>query len=357
MASPRIVVFEDQDKNYVILQGALSRHVGEDFQIVRYEGTRKLGGEKWLSAEAWIRAALLEPSPAILAVIDWDLSGFEHPAPQQFIRGITEDQAIPTVLYQSDADAKKKLDRLKRWQERRIAVEGSTDGVQLAETCADIARGFYTIRERVAQLADEPRLLDTLRDLLNPPSGTPLHLEQFAVGSQELLRVAGKESGPEYQRFIATWMGYLIYNRILPFPGPILSEVAAAAYLGISKEEIGAPDVREKILQARYRGPFDGAGYWWVSGLNNVIATGTRRDDKTLPIGRVSLERLLGREIARARCHEGENLDESAFLCILTNDIVCRRHSDAPEAWIPQGADQCRIHRDEFDALRAWLGI
>jgi hypothetical protein len=193
---------------------------------------------------------------------------------------------------------------------------------------------------------------------LRPPTGAPLHLEQFAVGNQELLRVAEKETGPDTQRFIATWIAYLIYNRILPFPGPILNEVAAAAYLGIAKEEIKAGDVLKEIEAARYVGPFAAPGFWWTSGLNAMIAKGTKPEDKSLPIGRVVLERLLHpRQVVRAKCHEGEELDESAFLCILTNDIVCRRHSDAPEAWIPQGADQCRIHTEEFDALRAWLGI
>ena len=354
--APRIVVFEDEDQNFATFESALKKEVGDVFEVVRYPGTRELNGANWSDAESWIRSWLLEPSPAILAVIDWDLSKFKHPAPQQFIRGIAEDLAIPTVLYQSD-DAKKKLDRLKRWQERRIAVEGSSDHVYLAATCANAARGFNTIRERVTKLADEPRLLDTLRDLLNPPTGAPLHLEQFAVGNQELLLVAEKGTGPDYQRFIATWIGYLIYNRLLPFPGPILGEVAAAAYLGISKEEIRAEDVRTQIDAARYAGPFAAPGYWWASGLNAFIAKSTKKDDKTLPIGRVALERVLPRSVARAVCHDGEELDESAFLCILTNDIVCRTHSDAPEAWIPQGADQCRIHIEEFDALRAWLGI
>src|SRR5216117_2811649 len=110
MPKPRIVVFEDQDQNYAILRDALAQPVGADFEIERYDGKRILSDtKKWSDAEEWIRAALLGASPAILAVIDWDLSGFEHPAPQQFIRGIAEDQAIPTALYQSDTDAKNKL--------------------------------------------------------------------------------------------------------------------------------------------------------------------------------------------------------------------------------------------------------
>ncbi len=355
--APRIVVFEDKDENFILLDEALRAELDHAFEITRYDGKRRLNGAKWSEAERWIRRDLLEPTPAILAVIDWDLSQFEHPAPQQYIRGIAEDQAIPTVLYQSDADANKKLDRLRKWQERRIAVEGSRTQVELAKICADVARGFHAIRQRVTKLADEPRLLDTLRDLLKPPTGAPLHLEQFAVGNQELLRVAEKGAGPDYQRFIATWIGYLIYNRILPFPGPILNQVAAAAYLAISKEEIKATDVQNQIKEARYAGPFAADGRWWVSGLDGFIAKVMKPDDKTIPTGRVALERVLNRRVAPAKCHEGENLDETAFLCVLTNDIVCRRHSVAPEAWIPQGADQCRIHTDEFDALRAWLGI
>lgn len=242
---PRIVVFEDQDKNFQLLHDALKAEVRDEFEVIRYEGHREIEDGKWKDAEDWVRGSLLDPAPAVLAVIDWDLSGFKHPAPQQFIRGIAEDQAVPTILYQSQGDPDRKLERLRRWQERRIAVEGSEDQVRLANVCADVARGFSTIRTRVSELAEEPRLLDTLRDLLKPPSGAPLHLEQFAVGNQELLRVAEKGPGADYQRFIATWIGYLIYNRILPFPGPVLNRVAAAAYLSVAKDELNSQDVQE----------------------------------------------------------------------------------------------------------------
>lgn len=354
---PRIVVFEDKDKNYDLFAEALHEEVQDEFEIMRYDGKRRLSDNaKWSDAEHWVRAALLEPTPAIVAVIDWDLTQFDHPAPQQFIRGISEDLAIPTMLYQSDANAEKKLERLRRWQERRIAIEGTQDQVKIAGVCADVARGFRTIRERVSSL-DQPKLLDTLRELLNPPTDAPLHLEQFAIGNQELLRVTDKDPGPEYKRFIATWIGYLLYNRVLEFPGPIVKGIAAAAYLGIAKEEMRARDVQLVLEDARYTGPFSAAGLWWVTGLDALIAKNTKPEDRTVPIGRVVLERVLQRPVAHARCHDGEELNEQAFLCVLTHDVVCRRHSDAPEAWIPQGADLCRIHIDEFEALRAWLGI
>src|SRR5262249_32312963 len=142
----RIIVFEDQPKNFDLLAKPLGELLGEEFVVVRYDGSRKLSDpQRWSEAEEWIRNDLLTPAPAVLAVIDWDLSQFDHPAPQQFIRGIAEDLAIPTMLYQSDANPEKKLERLKRWQERRIAVEGTRDQQQLAEDCADVARGFRTI--------------------------------------------------------------------------------------------------------------------------------------------------------------------------------------------------------------------
>lgn len=354
----RIIVFEDQQKNFNLLAAPLRELLGDDFLVVQYDGNRKLTDpKKWAEAEDWIRDDLLKPSPAALAIIDWDLTQFEHPAPQQFIRGIAEDLAIPTVLYQSDANPGRQLERLKRWQERRIAVEGTQDQQHIAEECADVARGFRTIQQRVSELGDKPRLLDTLRELLKPPKGAPLHLEQFAVGNSELLRLAEKQTGPDYQRYVATWIGYLLYNRVLEFPGPLVGTIAAAAYLGIAKDEIKKKDIQAQLADARYTGPFAGRGYWWVSGLDDLIAKNTEKGAKSVPTGRAVLSRLLGREVPPATCRDGEELDEQAFLCVLTRDIVCRRHSDAPEAWIPQGADLCRIHTEEFDALRAWLGI
>ena len=64
-------------------------------------------------------------------------------------------------------------------------------------------------------------------------------------------------------------MGYLIHNRILQFPGPILGRIAAAAYLAIDETELLAVDVAKAIEHARYVGPFAGSlGGWWASELD-----------------------------------------------------------------------------------------
>lgn len=354
---PCIAIFEDNDDNYRKLSDALSKEIKGEFKFSRYMGDKDPPPD-WRDAERWIRDYLLTPTPAILTVIDWDLSGFRHSAQQQFIRGIAEDLSIPTILYQSINPADQSLERLKRWQERRIAVESTVDKITLAHICADVARGVEQIRQKVAKLGKTPRLLETLKQLLQPPNSSPLHLEQFAVGNQELLRVVGRDFGEEQKRFVATWIGYLIYNRILQFPGPILKEVAAAAYLCIAIEEMRKEDVRQLLETAQYKGPFwETQTGWWRAELDGMIAAGMEDTDTNVPTGRVIIERKLGRLLAPARCHEGELLDESAYLCILTQDIVCDRHSDAPDSWIPQGADRCRIHREELELLQGWLGI
>jgi len=357
MANPRIVVFEDLDKNFEQLKGPLAARLEGVAEIVRYEGEREVKDGNWAAAEGWVREFLMVPAPATLAIVDSDLTAFSHPAPQQFIRAIADEQAIPTVHYQSKVESDHKIKRLRRWQEKGIGIEPGTDHATIAVICADAALGFHRIAEKVAGSGETPRLLDTLRNLLQPPSDAPLHLEQFAIGSQELLGVIDARGKGDALRFVATWMGYLIFNRILAFPGPILNKVATAAYLSIAPVELESPDIQEALLPARYAGPFNGSGAWWRSALDTIIAASLDKEARTVPTGHVVLEKLLTRKIKASRCHDGEELDEEAYLCILTNDVVCSRHSDTPEAWIPQGADRCRIHTDDFEALKGWLGM
>jgi hypothetical protein len=352
------VVFEDSDANFGTLEREFRVASDDAFELIRYDGNRELPSADWRIVEDWIREALLMPEAATLIILDWDLTGFHHPAVQQLVRGITEDLAIPTVLYQGPTDKDRRLERLQRWQERRIAVESTCDHGELARVCAEAARAFRDIRAAVLAAGSAPRLLETLRDILHPPSSTPLYLSQFAVGNQELLRIVSEKSHEaEYQRFIATWAGYLIHNRLLAFPGPVLGVVATAAYLAIDPEELRGADVRDWLASAKYTGPFSGEDRWWRGSIDECIAREMSEHDMTVPLGRDLLTKVLGRQVRPARCHDDHSLNEPGFQCVLNRDIVCRDHSEAPDAWIPQGADRCRIHTDELEALQAWLGI
>lgn len=44
--TPRIVIFEDQDVNFKLLRDALEAEVGQDFEVIRYEGARELKGPR-----------------------------------------------------------------------------------------------------------------------------------------------------------------------------------------------------------------------------------------------------------------------------------------------------------------------
>jgi hypothetical protein len=356
MTKPRICVFEDKTDNYTELEAVLKNYVEDDFAIERYDGTRGLEGTH--DAEEWVKTFLLAPLPATLAVIDWDLGEFNHAAEQPFVRGVAEDLSIPVVMYQGERPKEVVLERLNRWQERRIALDAKTDTDELGCVCAEVARGFQLIWEKVSSLGDTPRLLETLKALLAPPDDTPLHLEEFAIGNQELLTIVEQDAGPEQQRFISTWMGYLIHNRILQFPGPILGWIAASAYLGIHPREFREKDLRELLADCSYKGPFAKMlGGWWRSRLDETIAAHSSKEDPTVPLGRVALGRALKRDLAPAQCRSKHDIAEPGFVCVLTGEPVCRQHSEAPEAWIPNGADRCRIHTDDLERMQGWLGL
>lgn len=359
MPSQRIVVFEDADERYTDLEAQLCLQLEEGFQVQRYPGDRE-ASNGWQSVEGLIRTYMLEPEPAILAVIDWDLSGFRQPAPQRLVRSVAEDLSIPVALYQTAQPREETLEKLTRWQERRIALQPTADQATIAGQCADAAHGFNVIRHVLEDLGDRPRLLESLVRVLGAPDDPPLHLEQFAVGNQELLRIASEPlpSAADDRRFVSTWMGYLIYNRILQFPGPVLGTAAAAAYLCVDGDELASADVRKALDGSSYRGPFFHTYTgWWRALLDGLIRRAAREEDQTLPIGRVALERTVGRSLRPAMCRDGHPLEEPGYLCVLTDTCVCRAHSESPDAWLPQGADRCRISTDEFERLEGWLGI
>jgi hypothetical protein len=359
--SPRIVVFEDRQENFDRLDSELSRLLQGAFSVERYPGHRKIQGSQWQEAERWVREALTAPDAALLAVLDWDLSSYEHPASHKLVRGLAQDMAIPLVVYQGDLGGNaEQFERLRRWQEGRIAVEGTSDYKALAEMVALAARGFDRINAHFREAKIESlRLLDATRELLCVPDGTPpLHLEEYTIGGQDVLvQTRLSDVDIDRRRFAATTVGYLIYNRILEFPGPILDRVATAAYLSIDPSELQRGDVIETIEAAAYRGPFHERDGWWRTELEAFLFRSASDDDASLPTGHRILESALSRKLKPAICHDGEALDEQAYKCILTRSIVCRRHSVAPEAWIPGGADRCRVSSDEFALLQAWLGI
>jgi len=355
----RVCVFEDRDKNYDALYESLRKLLDEEFKVERYDGSREVPA---VTGDEAVREFLLDYAPAILAVIDWDLSEFKQGVRRAAIRAVAEELSVPIIMYQGDDPHENATARLRRWQERRIVIPGKSPPEAVAEKCADVARGFLRIHLALDATTDGPRLLETLRSVLEPPSGAPLHLEQFAVGNQELLRLpADRERGlrdPESIRFIATWMGYLIHNRILQFPGPVLGNVAAAAYLAVSLDELRTEDVAAVLEPARYRGPFSGSlPGWWRSKLDVIITDAMEDEDATIPLGLEALKRRLKRDVVGGTCREGHVLDEPGYVCILTDSAVCHEHSAPEDAWIPQGADRCRIHAEELELLQAWLGL
>ena len=197
MPKPRVCIFEDKDKNFRVLNDALAADLGDDFSVERYPGEKHDSTADVHAADVWVKTFMTEPEPATLAIIDWDLTEFQHAVSRPLVRAIAEDTSTPVVMYQGADPNLKAAEKLRRWQERRIAIEGTVDHVKVAAKSADVARGFKMIWDRVGSLDGTPRLLETLRDILKPPSSAPLHLEQFAVGSQELLGLFAAEDGPE----------------------------------------------------------------------------------------------------------------------------------------------------------------
>lgn len=144
-----------------------------------------------------------------------------------------------------------------------------------------------------------------------------------------------------------TRLGYWLYNYVLAFPGPILNEKAAAAYLNVGVVSFMQPAFQKLVEPASYTGPFAKvAKFYWTNDLLTLIEK-CDGDIATSPI-------LAGLEIERI---DQENLEGSAYYCVLTGEPIALSDASSNPDWIPSGAQMTRIKQDLYDQLGPMLSI
>lgn len=172
------------------------------------------------------------------------------------------------------------------------------------------------------------------------------------------------DATPEEKRRVLRYIiGHLLLNSVLRFPGPILSSLALASYLGISRDSLGA--VQHLFEPAKYSGPFSVLdSYFWLTGVDGILAPllaavpTAQEVDTPGERNRLVLENTIGSSLTRpscTRCHG----QYGGFLCPFTSRTVCQ-HTDCSvgsSSWIPAGAFVARIERDFYDEWAPILGI
>jgi hypothetical protein len=338
--SKRLVVFEDNQQNYDLLLGTLGPIAeARGCAVQRHEpGKTKV-------AELFSTAA-----PPSLVVLDWDLTKYADGTARELVRGTCLERMLPLCTYQSIVGGHGEARRLLRWNDNEIAIDSSNQHPEIGKLCGAILGGFLDLE---SAFQEGRPLGETVRGALKAPPEVEIQLEQYTWGEQRFLQVTDSKS--DRPRFMATAIGYWIYNQLLQFPGLLLDLTAAASYLDVDTATLGSSAAQAVFERAKYNGPFSDAGlFWWANGLETVCSDLMETTDDRVPSGR----QILGRRsipTAPARCIKGH--DGAGYYCIITKKAVCAEHSVQPRGWMPIGADRCRIETDTYEEVSAWLEI
>jgi hypothetical protein len=250
---------------------------------------------------------------------------------------------------------------------RRLAVEGASavwvPGEKVKGDLSEsgllswlrgVNEGFAQLRQ---VLVDKPELLTRslgpagiLAHALGRPSLKAELLgytaQNFFFFAAPLDNDAEQASIPEATQ-LSTRLGYWLVNYILAFPGPILSKNAAAAYLNLTLESFDQDAVREFLKPARYAGPFAQLDeFYWAEDLLDLIGHSSGDIAKAEALSAVALERV-----------DKDNIESSAYLCVLTNKPIAENEAATNPDWIPSGAQVARVTQSLYDELGPMLSI
>lgn len=177
-----------------------------------------------------------------------------------------------------------------------------------------------------------------------------------------LLRVARQEEKPDTVATLSYVVGHVLLNLVLAYPGPILSRPVLAAYLCVATDEVD--EFVKKAGIPPYEGPFNKVRQFvWREDVDSALTEATEKAGKEAPeeierFNRFAAELILGKEPSRHSCErEGCNGERGGYWCPFTERTVCS-HEDCSEsstAWIPDGADLCRVEADFFQEFSPFL--
>lgn len=240
---------------------------------------------------------------------------------------------------------------------------------------AEVFHGFQAIKgalqEAPAILRDNRSLASVLAAVLKRPhleSSFALYMSRLGASNSALIQklrdFAGDDepSDADKQRLLIYVLGHVLFNAILKYPGPILSEKALCAYMATDLAEL--QDIDIVFNSARYEGPFcHGQHFYWREDVDRVIDDlGPQVDvdqfQAFADYNRHVVGLALGRTLNTHSCARCGGV-KGGFWCPFTQRPVCERAdcSVPSSSWIPQGAQLCRVERDFYDEWAPLLGL
>lgn len=251
-----------------------------------------------------------------------------------------------------------------------------TDDIEGARYIANAFKGFQTIRIKIDEIQNLKSIgyspAAVLAKILGRPSVEnqfALYMSRLGTGNSALVQRLMNNSGQAHeesniQQALTYVLGHLLYNAILRFPGPILSDRALCAYCGTTIES--SEQLHSLFEKALYDGPFgENTRYYWRDSVDDIIYdladdTSEETAEDFGEFNRAVCEAALKAELATHECtREGCCGKKGGYICPFTHQTVCQRPdcSVAASSWIPQGASLSRVERDFYDEWAPLLGL
>jgi hypothetical protein len=366
----RILIIEDQP-DFIESVKAAFKNVAPAVELLTPETTGikdqfDNSGQSSLEEQMLTKVKALQAKQAIdLVLLDTDLSRFGNGVTQSLCRQAFQEVGIPVCRYRK----RHTVTHVARLQDlHRLAREGAsavwvpsellrTERLEsdLVPWLLAVADGFAAIQSAIA--ADDELLsaplgpAGMLATMLGHPS---LKADLLGYTAQNFFFFAAPsgEDGddlpaPPNAFAQGTRLGYWLVNYILMFPGPILSDKAAAAYLNLTLPSFAEAKVKALVVGAKYSGPFSGIQeFFWRDGLASLLDRFEGDIASASELQDMKLERV-----------DADDPGASAYLCMLTQEPISDSDAAPKPDWIPPGAQLARVKRELYDQLGPMLSI
>ena len=302
--------------------------------------------EEVFSVEDKVGQYLVRKRCIKLIVVDRDLHKYESPIRSEST--ITEGAslaAVPVCGYSRKSRAVNPGSRLSRLAESTATpmIDIPKEPEKLAEHVVEIYKGNKTIASSMSSIGNAPSLSKAVSILLErEKQSTYFANYQLTLPVRKGLLDLNDEEGSDSELLLTYIMGLWLYKFILKFPGILLNEQAAAAYLNLKQEDFA--EYSSLFEEFKYKGPFSMfSSYWWRYDLDDALIREDIKDgvEYIKKHGGTTVEPL------------DENGEEQAF-CIVTEEVIPFTQSVRPPM-APDGADLARIDRNTADKWQMYL--
>lgn len=360
-SKPLIAVFEDRGDNWDRLSSELGEYQDEhSLEPKLFPPEKEFSDSDRLDK---LKEWLVEIGPPALVMLDLDLGEAKHAIDRGTVRSACEELELPLCEYHRQGQSRTKTDILRDYDEKKIKLDPTLGWEEIAKNGIFLAEGFLEIQDKILTkiegdgLEDEDRGIFSV--LLGAPPGISQELQEYSgvPRPMEISEDAEVES-LEFRRW-TTETGYWIHNILLQFPGEILNEIAAAAYLDVGYEGFRAVIGSESLFdKAEYGGPFAELGKWfWKEDLDRIRSGAMGENDSNIPLGPELFDKMELGDIGQSICNDEEHGPHKGarYYCPILKKPVCREHSMNPPGWIPKGASRTRISQTEYHMEEPWM--